>query len=98
MPLSEILKTIEKSPTWETLAKLPAQLEALERRVAALEAAFATPSSANAVACPACGAAMKFVGERPDPTFGRLGFKEHQFQCECGYRTTRQWSQQKGYR
>lgn len=97
MPLSDILKNLEKSPIWRALTTLPARLEKVEKRLTTLEGKCAT-TAMDAITCPACGTTMRFVSERPDPIFRSLGFKEHRFKCECGYETTRQWSQQKGYR
>jgi hypothetical protein len=94
---SDILKILDKLPLWKTLSTLPARLDALERRVAALEGASAK-NQADAINCPACGGAMKFVAERPDPAFGRLGVKERDLRCECGHATTLQWTQERGYR
>ncbi len=98
LPLSasDILKILDKLPLWKTLATLPARLDALEKRLAALEGKSAK-GAAGQVNCPACGEIMKFAGERPDPIFGEMGMKQHDFRCACGHVTTRQWTQKNGY-
>ncbi|MBX6382111.1 MAG: hypothetical protein IRZ07_03920 [Microbispora sp.] len=83
------MKLLEQVPLWKRLKELPGRVEALERRIAALEAA--RPA---ADACPKCHApALRLLAETPDPMFGDLGVKLRAFRCEaCGFETSRQIS------
>lgn len=90
--VSDMLKILERIPEWVGLKRMQARIDALEAKVAALEAA-----RAKADACPACGSALAFVSERPDPTFGVFGQKERTLRCtSCGHTTTRQIDPAKG--
>jgi hypothetical protein len=95
---SDILKLLEQAPIWKHIAGLPKRLAELEARVKALEAVFAARPHGDATDCPRCGARLTFVSERAHHVFGDMGVKEHGFRCDgCGFETTREWSQAKGY-
>jgi hypothetical protein len=94
---SDILKTLEAVPGWKAVIGLPKRLAELESRVAALEKGAKKPAN-GATECPQCGGELAFKGERPDPTFGRMGVKLRSFHCDkCKIDADRQWSAAKGY-
>jgi len=69
---------------------LPDRVEALERRLAALEASRAAPPSAGT--CRFCHGPLQVTDERPDPIFGDLGHKQLTLVCQnpaCGKQTTK---------
>lgn len=86
----DIMKALEALPIWKRLSGLPDRVDALERRLAALEAsASATPSSGT---CKFCHGPLRVIDERPDPIFGNLGHKQLTLKCQnpsCGKTTTK---------
>jgi hypothetical protein len=100
--VSDLLKILDQIPIWKSLASLPRRLQALETRVAELEAKASLPIAPPidpAKACPMCGAEMKIVAETDHPTFHFAGVKVHQMSCpSCDYKVTRDFSPGKGYR
>lgn len=67
----------------------PDRVDALERRVAALEAALCARPGAEA--CPFCNAALALTAEDDDPVFGDFGVKQRTYRCTaCDRVTTRQ--------
>jgi endogenous inhibitor of DNA gyrase (YacG/DUF329 family) len=78
----------------------PDRIEALERRVAAVEGKM-LPSQMTIPPgreCPKCGKAMEIESERDDPTFGTMGMKLHTLKCPtCKSTATRQFTPGKGY-
>lgn len=86
----DLLALLDKIPAWKALGEAPARLDALEKRVAALELRLERCPGA---ACPKCGAlAMRFesaVGHRLQNT--PEAFRIERWTCqECGYADTRQ--------
>ncbi len=97
--VSDITKILDSIPVWKSLLSLPKRLAELEARVKALESGQAQHAGPTPNECPTCGAVMPLIAERDDPTFGRVGLKQHVFRCDnCGGERTRQWSPEKGYR
>lgn len=88
--VSDILKLLDKAPEWLGLKRLAPRLDALEKRVAELEAKLAGRVTASAL-CPMCRAAMDTVAVVPDPTFGMFGMQRHTLRCTaCGHEESRQ--------
>ena len=81
--VSDILAILDKVPLWKSLKALPARMDALEKRLAALE------GMGNAVPgrpCPDCGAkALRRTSSVPHPTFHMLGTQLETWTCQaCG--------------
>ena len=77
---------------------LPKRLAELEARVAALEKGGPARSGPRPTECPRCGATMTFQSEHPHPHFAFAGVKVHKLHCDgCGFETTKDWRQDKGY-
>lgn len=95
--VSDILKILDQIPIWKTLRELPKRLEALESRVAQLEAKpmSVTPKGRE---CPSCGVPMKLTMESSDPELGAAGVKVHALYCEpCEFQTERKYRPGVGY-
>lgn len=86
----DIMKALEALPIWRRLTVLPDRVDALERRLQALEASkAATPSSG---ACRYCHGALRVIDEQPHVDFGFAGMKTLTLECQnpsCGKHTTR---------
>ena len=86
----DIMKALEALPIWKRLIALPDRVEALERRLKALEASSsATPSSGQ---CRFCHGNLNVIGEAPHPQFAFAGRKVLTLKCQnpsCGKETTR---------
>lgn len=83
--LKDVLTAFGNWPRWMELGKAPERIEALEKRVAELEASLAR---APGEACPRCGErAFRTVESRPAPRpFDRLGTREYVKRREkCGF-------------
>ncbi len=86
LTVSDMLKILDNVPVWKTLVTLPRRVEALEKRLAALEAKPAAPDWKT---CARCGGAMAVTAEKPDPVFGDAGKKIFDLRCgACGHATT----------
>ena len=86
--LEDIMKALDRIPAWKRVNELPAEVEALRARIAALEAKLAGPTGET---CPRCRE-PKFMLQtsRPDPSFGDLGVRQDDFRCSaCGYEDQR---------
>lgn len=82
--LRDIIALLEQWPRWKDLTALPARVQALEARLAAMEATR-QPSPTD---CPRGHGAMEFVGEVADPIFGAVGVKRRRWRCPtCGFET-----------
>lgn len=82
------------------MSATPERIEALERRVAALEAKSlpAPKVIAKGRECPGCGAELMLKSEKPDPVLGKAGVKVHALVCpNCKLETNRQFAPGKGY-
>ena len=83
--LEDVLTALDRVPGWKRIAALPAEVDALKLRVAALEARL---QPATGAMCPKCRA-MTFMLEesRADPgPFGRLGATQDVYRCSsCQY-------------
>jgi hypothetical protein len=84
----DILAILDKVPIWKRVQAAPDQIDALEKRVAALEAKL---MRAPGLACPSCGALEYRVTNSATSKgpFGRLGAKDVTRQCgECSFSET----------
>lgn len=89
--LGDILKTLDQFKNWKRINEAPDKLDALEKRVAALEAQLGAPRPPGLDPCALCGGAMKVQHEYAHPTFGQFGDKERVMACQsegCGHETT----------
>ena len=85
----DILALLDKIPIWRRVQETPARVDALEKRVAALEAKLAR---APGETCPSCGdQAMRVKSSQPAKHgLGSLGVREYLYECEaCGFKDTR---------
>ena len=83
--LEDVVKALERVPGWKRIAAMPAEVDSLAKRVAALEARLA---SATGEACPSCRAMhFKLIRSEPEPPpWGDLGAMQDRFECSmCGY-------------
>jgi predicted RNA-binding Zn-ribbon protein involved in translation (DUF1610 family) len=87
--VDSILRLLEGWPAWKRITQAPDRVDALERRVAALEQRL---DRVPGEPCPKCGTrAMRATGETSDPTFAVLGVRRVRYVCEnCGYELERQ--------
>lgn len=79
-------------PIWRNLKALPARVEELERRLAALEEGAKAPRKSPGQPCPACGepAYLLTNSERSKGPFGALGAMDRTYICgECGFSETK---------
>lgn len=81
------MKLLDRIPLWKRLGKLPAEVEALEKRVAALEEALKQrPAAEN---CPLCQVGvLRVTSVRPHPTLGMVGVQQRALKCDapaCGH-------------
>ena len=84
------MKALEALPIWKRVTALPDRVEALERRLAALESSGNRPPSSGS--CRFCHAPLRVIDEQPDPVFGDLGKMRLTLKCEnpdCGKVTSR---------
>jgi hypothetical protein len=94
--VSDILKVLDQIPIRKHVRELPKRMEALEKRVAELEAG-ARKTIPPGRECPKCGQAMTVVREGPDVVLGRAGVMNHILECACGFRTERKFRPGSGY-
>lgn len=88
--ISDLTKLLEQIPAWKRLISMPAEIEALRRRVELLEkSAGRTPGADE---CPKChGLSYGLAESIPDPMFGAMGVQRHLYRCKsCGYETHKQ--------
>lgn len=87
--VSDILKLLEQIPVWKTISALPKRIEALEARVAQLEA---SKSARPENKCAICGEATRVVRETAHPVFGQMGVKIHELECPNGHKSSRDFN------
>lgn len=88
--LEDVMRALERIPGWKRIAEAPAQVEALERRVAALEARLAP---AKGDQCPRCRAmAFQLIETVPaDPPWDKMGVRVDVLRCSsCNYEDRRE--------
>lgn len=83
--LDDVMKTLDRIPIWKRLQTLPPEVDALTKRVAALEARLA-PATGDQ--CPKCRA-MTFKLDRTEPEpepWGSMGAMQTVRRCSsCNY-------------
>ena len=89
--IGEVTELLRRWDVWKRVEAAPDRLDALERRVAELEAKIAsrpTPES-----CPICERGeMKVVDVQPDPAFAFAGLQLRRMKCNaCGHAEERQY-------
>ena len=86
--LEDIMKTLERIPIWKRLVQLPAETEALEKRIAALEAKLQPKTGSE---CPMCeDLAMNRIKTADHPEWSFAGMKLDTLKCQsCGHEETR---------
>lgn len=85
--LEDVMKALERIPVWKRLTALPNEVEALQKRVAALEAKLGPKTGQP---CPMCDErTMKVVSTEDHPEFAFAGLKLDHMRCEsCGHEET----------
>lgn len=86
--IEDIVKALERIPIWKRVSGLPEKMDALEKRVAALEQKLAGGSGAL---CPLCDSPrFKRIKSVPCGIFGDSGVMQDTFQCQdCPHQETR---------
>jgi hypothetical protein len=86
--LEDLHKTLERIPGWKRIVALPAEVDALKARIAALEAKLSGPSAQQCPVCRAPGFAV--IASAPHLHFGELGTKVDTLRCpSCGHQEER---------
>lgn len=85
----DIMKTLERIPVWKRVKELPSEVDALRKRIEAIEKRL---DGGSGKLCPACGSPkFKLESSLPDPHLGRIGVLNDHFAClECGHQKTQQ--------
>jgi predicted RNA-binding Zn-ribbon protein involved in translation (DUF1610 family) len=87
--LSEITDILKRWDVWRRVEEAPARIDALEKRIAELEAKL---QRAPGEACPACGELeFRVTGVQSASPLGiGLGSRNYTFKCQkCGFEDTR---------
>lgn len=90
--IEDVLKALDRVPGWKRIAGTPAEIDALSKRVATLEAQIAP---ATGGACPKCrGMHFTLIRSEPEPPpWGQMGAMQDCYECSaCGYTDTRKRS------
>jgi predicted RNA-binding Zn-ribbon protein involved in translation (DUF1610 family) len=85
--IKDILELLKALPEWNRLTKLPAEVEALRRRVEMLEASR-NQRTPLADECPKCRSlTYRLDREEPEPSpFGNMGARQRVYRCNnCGF-------------
>lgn len=73
---------LDRWEMWKRIKTAPDEIEALKRRVAALEAKLGHKPGLE---CPFCGGVMRLQEIKPHPLYGEAGMKLGIWKCEdCG--------------
>ncbi len=96
--IADVAKLLEQIPIWKRLKGMPAEIEGLQARVAALEALVKTRPAAET--CPLCNSgSLKVTSVKPHPIFGDVGgLQERTMKCDnssCGHTETREYDPNK---
>ncbi len=87
--LGDIVKLLERWDVWRRIEAAPGRIDALEERVAALEAELKRRPAVEA--CTKCGhEPFKVTDVQPHPSLGDVGVQERVHACDaCGHTETR---------
>jgi uncharacterized protein with PIN domain len=82
--LEDIMKTLERVPGWKRIASGPDELDALKRRVEALEAKLAPATGEQ---CPICKErSLSVIASAPHRHLGPAGMIADTYRCHtCGH-------------
>jgi hypothetical protein len=82
--LGDISDLLRRWDVWKRVEEAPSRLDALEKRVAALEAGQASGPAQDT--CPFCRTGKMVVTDiKPHGTFGVMGVEERSLKCDsCG--------------
>ena len=90
--IKDVLELLKAVPEWNRLMKLPAEVEALRKRVEMLEAS-STQRTPLADECPKCRSlTYRLDREEPEPgPFGALGARQRVYRCSgCQFESIEQ--------
>ena len=82
--VGDIVELLKRWDRWKRIDETPERIDALEKRIAELEARL---KRAPGEACPKCGA-LEYRVEKstPHPQFGEMGTRVHHMKCgACGF-------------
>ena len=84
--VGEIVELLRRWDFWKRVEDAPGRIDALEARVAALEAQSTTAPTPAGAMCPYCETGqMKVEMIAPHPLFGTMGVEERTLVCtSCG--------------
>ncbi len=88
--IEDVMKALDRIPGWKRISDAPRQIDALEQRVAALEARL-TPAAGDQ--CPRCREmAFRLIETVPaDPPWNTLGVRVDVLRCSaCRYEDRRE--------
>ena len=87
--IGDIMEALDRVPIWKRVTALPEEVEALKKRIEALEAKLAPATGEQ---CPICRAPQfKVISSAPDPQFAFAGVQRDQMKCSaCGHSESRQ--------
>jgi hypothetical protein len=82
--LEDIIRTLERVPGWKRIAAMPEEMDALKKRIDALEAKLLPATGEQ---CPVCrAAAFRVISNRPMPHFAWAGKSLDTWKCDtCGH-------------
>ena len=83
--VDDVLKALDRIEMWRTLQGLPSRMDALEARMAEIDAGRAPG------ACPKCGKGPLRVADiKPHPVFNDFGGETHELICDaCGFKRSK---------
>lgn len=86
--IEDIMKALERIPAWKRISALPAEVDALTARIAALEQKLGPQSGKQ---CPICNEfALKVIASAAHPDFGFAGVQQDTMKCsKCGHQEVR---------
>jgi uncharacterized protein with PIN domain len=86
--LEDIIRTLERVPGWKRIAAMPEEMDALKKRIDALEAKLAPATGEQ---CPICKSpTLRVIASAPHKHFGAMGTKEDTLRCDaCGHQEAR---------
>lgn len=88
--IEDVMKALERIPSWKRVQNLPTQMDELAKRIKALEDRLKPASGEQ---CPKCRAmAFSLVRSTPSPEpWGSMGARQDHYECgECHYQDIRE--------